>query len=628
MLERAGNRHGEGSYEVAEIRGFLAVARAAAGEPQAAVNDCMAAAPVLIRENTNVGERGGAQRQWALTQILEGCIGVFVDQLKGGESAPGIDALAESFRLADAARGGRVQRALSSSAARTAIADPQLAALARTEQDAEQRLAALNELLTDALSAPPGQQVPRIIEDLRSESAQLLARRNQAKAEIEKRFPDYADLVSPKPPTVGQIKATLREGEALISIYVAANRTFVWAVPKDGNPAVASVPIGKSELTQRVAHLRKALDANATTIDDIPKFDVAAAHALYTALLKPVESAWGKATSLLVVPHLALGQLPFALLPTDAATLGANETVSFESYRQVPWLARRVATTQLPSVNALVTLRRAAAADPNRRAYIGFGDPFFSRNQAARAAIAVADDALGTRGLRLRNTPKTSGLDSAQLAALPPLPDTRAEILDVAQVMKADLTQDVFLGARASVRAVRSAPLANRKVIHFATHGLVAGELDGLTQPALALSAPELSTPPDGDGLLKMEDILALKLNADWVVLSACNTASADGSGNAEAVSGLGRAFFFAGARALLVSNWPVDSASARNLMTEVFRRQGADATLDRAHALRQAMLQLIDAGVRRDAGDKILYSYAHPLFWAPFSLVGDGAGR
>jgi CHAT domain-containing protein len=193
--------------------------------------------------------------------------------------------------------------------------------------------------------------------------------------------------------------------------------------------------------------------------------------------------------------------------------------------------------------------------------------------------------------------------------------------------MRADLNQDVFLGERASVQSVKTASLSNRRVIHFATHGLVPGDLDGLTQPALALTSPDLAAPADGDGLLKMEDILALKLNADWVVLSACNTASADGKGSAEAVSGLGRAFFYAGARALLVSNWPVDSPSARKFMTDLFRRQAADATLDRAQALRQTMLEMIDSGAQHDARDKPLYSYAHPLFWAPFSLVGDGGG-
>ncbi|HEY5607203.1 MAG TPA: CHAT domain-containing protein, partial [Alphaproteobacteria bacterium] len=114
---------------------------------------------------------------------------------------------------------------------------------------------------------------------------------------------------------------------------------------------------------------------------------------------------------------------------------------------------------------------------------------------------------------------------------------------------------------------------------------------------------------------------------ADWVVLSACNTATGDGAG-AEAVSGLGRAFFYAGTRALLVSNWPVETTSARALTTDLFRRQADDAALGRAQALRQAMQGLIDGkGALDPAGERTLFSYAHPIFWAPFSLVGDGGG-
>ena len=121
-----------------------------------------------------------------------------------------------------------------------------------------------------------------------------------------------------------------------------------------------------------------------------------------------------------------------------------------------------------------------------------------------------------------------------------------------------------------------------------------------------------------------MDEILGLKLNADWVVLSACHTASGEGAG-AEAVSGLGRAFFYAGARALLVSNWPVESVSARLLTTDLFRRQANDPGITRAEALRQTILGLIDGTVPQDAAGKAGFSYAHPLFWAPFSLVGDG---
>ena len=150
------------------------------------------------------------------------------------------------------------------------------------------------------------------------------------------------------------------------------------------------------------------------------------------------------------------------------------------------------------------------------------------------------------------------------------------------------------------------------------------GDLNGLLQPALAFSSPKVSGGGE-DGLLTMGEILGLKLNADWVVLSACNTGSGEGAG-AEAVSGLGRAFFYAGTRALLVSNWPVETTSARALTTDLFRRQAGDAALTRAEALRRAMDGLIDGPGLVEAG-KTVFSYAHPLFWAPFSLIGDGGG-
>jgi CHAT domain-containing protein len=90
-------------------------------------------------------------------------------------------------------------------------------------------------------------------------------------------------------------------------------------------------------------------------------------------------------------------------------------------------------------------------------------------------------------------------------------------------------------------------------------------------------------------------------------------------------VSGLGRAFFYAGTRALLVTNWSVDSASARELVTDVFQRQTDNPSLTRMEALRQAMVALMDHGEAKDAAGKTIYTYAHPLFWAPYTMVGDG---
>jgi CHAT domain-containing protein len=192
--------------------------------------------------------------------------------------------------------------------------------------------------------------------------------------------------------------------------------------------------------------------------------------------------------------------------------------------------------------------------------------------------------------------------------------------------LEADPAKALNLGKDANESKVKATDLSKFKIVAFSTHGLVPGELDGLTQPALALTAPSVAD-VDGDGLLTMEEILGLKLDADWVVLSACNTGTGAGAG-AEAASGLGRAFFYAGTRALLVTNWSVHSQSARELVTDLFRRQASDPKITRGEALRQAMISLIDQGGYVDGTGKMLFSYAHPLFWAPYSIIGDGGAQ
>jgi CHAT domain-containing protein len=202
---------------------------------------------------------------------------------------------------------------------------------------------------------------------------------------------------------------------------------------------------------------------------------------------------------------------------------------------------------------------------------------------------------------------------------LQPLPDTAEELRQIAAALQADGRRDVHLGQHASETRVKTTDLSGRKVVVFATHGLLPGDLDGLHQPALALSSPAVTGETGEDGLLTTSEVMGLRLNADWVVLSACNTAAGEGAG-AEAVSGLGQAFFFAGARALLVTAWPVETTSAMALTTGLFQRYAKTSGLERSQALRSTMLDLIDG-----AGGQG-FSYAHPIFWAPYMLVGDGS--
>jgi CHAT domain-containing protein len=631
-------------YFTAQSRGFYAMALTADGQSEKALAEFQGVIPVLLDDARRNGgsEQGGAvARQMRLVWILESYMKLLVDLRDSPVlKTAGIDAAAEAFRIADVARGSAVQRALAESAARATPSDPALADLARREQDAQQRFGTLSDLLNRLLSAPPEQQLPKIIADLRRDIETLRVERDKLKLELAQRFPDYAELIAPKPTTIAQAQAALAADEALISIYVGAERSYVWAVSKSGKAAFAEVALTDADVARQVAHLRKALDVGEVALEDMPRFDLAQSHELYRKLLQPVEAGWREAKNLIVVPHKALGQLPFALLAT-APTVDATPEPKgslFEEYRQAPWLIRRAAVIQLPSVSTLLALRRMPAPKPGRTEFIGFGDPLFS----TKMALAASDGATTRR--RLRNlgigavaaAPMATVADapvamatvavanSAGLAQLARLPDTAEEITSIAKVLKADAANDVFLGRAASEKNVKSGQLDNRRIVMFATHGLVPGDLNGLTQPALALSAPEVTGNPNEDGLLTMEEVLGLKLNADWVVLSACNTAAGDGAGS-EAVSGLGKAFFFAGARTLLVSNWPVETVSARLLTTRLFEHQSANPTATRAEALRATMLDLMDKAVPGDMLGTRGYTYAHPMFWAPFSLVGDG---
>lgn len=625
MLKRLEPISEKNSPRLAMVRAFDAVSLQAVGKWSEANSAYKASMPILIDQARNDAENDttSIKQQQRMTFILESYLASLAHTAKTDPSQS-TSATAQAFQIADIARGSGVQRALTASAARANIKDPQLANLARQEQDLQRRINTLSELLTGLRSAQPDQQLPAVQEKIRSDIEAFKSQRESLKKEIEKKFPDYAELVEPKPASIERTQRLLRADEVLVSWYFSENVGYVWAISKLDAPQFSQLPIGRKQMARQVAQLRKALDPGVSTIDEIPPFDVVLAFKLYQEILAPVEASLRGKKVLLVVPHAELGQLPISLLVTQATAQpikGGRGGIAFAGYKSIPWLTREIAVAQVPSVTALTALRSLPEGNPNRKNFIGFGDPYFSAAQE-KTAQKSASVQLATRGmsLKLRSAPKTVGVSSAELALLPRLPDTSLEIEEVGKVVGAN-SDDIFLHKQASVKQVTSMDLSNRKVLMFSTHGLVPGELNGLTQPALAMSSPEVTGDQD-DGLLTMDRVIALKLDADWVVLSACNTAAGEGAGS-EAVSGLGRAFFFAGAKALLVSNWPVDSVASRQLMTDLFRRQQQTQGLVKSEALRQAMLYQIEHGGMRE-GNLMKYSYAHPLFWAPFVVVGD----
>ena len=616
------------NYLTAFHQGFYGLSLNTLGKYQEAKAQFDKSMPILINQARNDSENDTStqKQQKRFNLLIEGNIDNLF-QAAGGPTTPvANEAAAKAFQLADIARGSSVQRAMTQSAARSSIKDPALEKLARQEQDFQRQSNSLNQILVSLAAAPPDKQLPGVQAKIKTDIEAMNTQRDKIKNEIKNRFPDYFELIEPQPITVAKTSKALKADEVLISWFFGESQSYVWAVHQTGLHSFATIATNRKEITRKVHELRKSLDPGVATADEIPPFDVALSHQLYELLLKPVEKSLEGKKLLISVPHAALGQLPLGTLLTAAMKQPMKGVSHFTAYQQSPWLIRQIAIAQYPSVNALLALRATPVTTANRKNFVGFGDPFFSMEQAKqfeKDQQKVTQTA--TRGvpIQLRNTPKTSGVDSAELALLPRLPETSIEIKEIARVLNAG-PEDIFLYEKANVEQVMSMDLSNRKVVMFSTHGLVPGELNGLTQPALALSAPGVSGEKQGDGLLTMDKILELKLNADWVVLSACNTAAGEDI-NAEAVSGLGRAFFFAGAKALLVSNWPVDSDAALQLMTDLFRRQSEIKDIGKAEALRQSAITMADTGGFKDLkSGKLAYTYAHPLFWAPFTMVGD----
>ncbi len=530
----------------------------------------------------------------------------------------------EAFRIAQRATMSDTAATVLRTALRFSADNAALRGLLKEVDDIDGELVGLEARLTHSLTLVEDQSTD-VFGNIREQMTTSEGRRKDLLQKIKSFFPDYARLIDPEPLSSRNVQSLLEPDEALVMVAVGYEEIHLWCITRE-EVIWRELDLRPQELGSIVATLRSSL---AIDPEDKPDgaikpslFDLGLAHELYKKLLGAVSSAIKPKTKLLVVPSGPLTSLPLHLLVQSKPTI-PKPAQQAAAFRDADWLVKHFAISVLPSVESLQALRERAKPTAGRKALIGFANPLPSTTFVAPGAQQTV---ASTRGyIRRRSVqrelpasiwskgaPNIDALRSFLAKNL--LGNTEKELKEVGRILGAD-SHDLFTGARATVTAVKQANLASYRVVYFATHGYLAGAFDQ-TEPSLALTVPEQPNDFD-DGLLTASEVAQLTLDADWVILSACDTAAGAREGD-EGLSGLARAFFHAGARALLVSQWALDDKSALEMMTEMFGSLSARVQLSRSEAFRQAMLSQI-----RRAGSADRLWDAYPARWAVFEMVG-----
>lgn len=504
---------------------------------------------------------------------------------------------AEAFAAFQLLRPPLVEETLSRTILRLGVEDADLAELLGAIQDLERsRDRAVVELSFE--QALPPDQRSQVVEDrLRSARDDARTQLERLDSRLARDFPDYAVLWQPPLLDIVDLRRHIGSREGILSFLLGEHVSFVQLIRRDGIQ-LARINAGAARISEEVAALRRPLEGDGGAVGE---FDLVRSHELYRILLADLEPHLEGLGFLTVVPSGPLASLPLSLLVAEPAAIG--------DYAGAAWLGQRFAISHAPSLNSFFLLRRFAPARVPQQMLLAFGDPALTGRAPGGAPERNGLTALATSCRE--EGPAPPGL----LRALAPLPDTAREIDVVRRVLgqRAGGVQ-AFLGSAATEEALRSQALDDYRVLYFATHALLPGELRCQAEPGLVLSPIDAAATRAEDGLLEASEIASLRLNADLVVLSACNTAGSAGRFGGDALSGLAEAFFHAGARAVVASHWQVPSAATADLMAAMFEFLGPELANGTARSLQRAQAILLE---RPDT--------AHPFFWGAFVLVGDG---
>ena len=499
--------------------------------------------------------------------------------------------LAEMFLASQLAQGDITSQQIAQAAARLAEnrRDPKVSQAIRDLQDAGSRLNTLYRQRDELIEAQrKGAQAGASTDDLDKQISQAQQAVANADSALQAASPNYGQLVQQVVPAK-DVFAALRPNEALAAITLGAQNGWVFLL-RNGAITASKIDLGTKAIAGLVSEIRASIESDS---DTVPPFNVAAAQKLYQAIFGNLTTALGGSETLIVAPTGPLLSLPFEVLltgPADPSALAG-----------APWLVRKFTMANVPAPANFVSLRKIATGSNASHPWFGFGD--FRRVTLAQAQ---------------RSFPSAECADSARrLAGLPPLPFADKE-LDIARKLFGSGSAELR-GAAFTADAVIKAPLKDYRILQFSTHALLPAELRCQNEPAIVTSAPANATNASG-ALLSMTEVEGLDLNADLIILSGCNTGGADGKTAGESLSGLARAFFYAGARSVLATHWSVNDQVGAYLIAETLRRLRDEPGRNIAEVLRETEIAMIDG-----AGNRLFAGAAHPFYWAPYVVIGDG---
>jgi len=429
-------------------------------------------------------------------------------------------------------------------------------------------------------------QEKKLFKELKTSKTKIT---NQKKIVLKKlnltNFSNFSEEIS-----LNDIQKNLTEDQGIISYFIDPFSLYILTITKE------DFQIKKIKITNKKIkdHIKEIM--NTVKVDDankLKKFNFDNASKLYDIVLKPIENLIKDKKDLIIIPHKALMSLPFGILTKDKI----KQSNKIE-YQKVNWLGKQYSISYYPSIYSFYNLQKIKSKN-NENNFAGFGDPEF--NSKKEIKLASKSD--------LSNLTMSRGVaDADEIRKLSELPETSDELKFIANIFKGK--SKLYLRKDFDEEKIKSLDLSNYKYISFATHAIVADQINNISEPGIILTPPKKSTKTN-DGILTVSEIERLKLNSDVVILSACNTASEDGTPNAEGLSGLTSAFFQAGTKSMMVTHWDVETNSAVTLTTGMFDKMKELKNLSKA--MHKTKIEMMSDP-----------KTSHPIYWAPFVLIGN----